>query len=88
VLFPNPATGGTVQVQITGLTETTKVDLKIETLNFLKIREETFHSQGPGTVTLKLTLSDQTGASLSNGVYYVIVRAQNQTLVLKLMVLR
>jgi hypothetical protein len=38
-------------------------------------------------VTLTLTLSDQTGASLANGVYYVVVRAQNQTLVLKLLIL-
>ena len=55
---------------------------------FRKIVEVTFHSEGPGTVNLTLPLKDQTGSDLANGLYYLIVRAQNSTLVLKLMVLR
>jgi hypothetical protein len=88
VIYPNPAVGGTVQVQITGLTTTTKVSLQLQTTAFRKINEVTFHSQGPGTVTLTLPLVDSMGAPLANGIYYVIVRAQNQTLILKLMILR
>jgi hypothetical protein len=88
VIYPNPAAGGTVKVQITGLTEKTKVSLKILTIAFRKIREETYHSQGPGTVTLSFDLKDQTGADLANGVYYIVVRAQHNTLKLKLMILK
>lgn len=88
VVYPNPVTGGTVKVQVTGLTENTKVSLKIETIAFRKIREATYHSQGPGTVDLTLDLKDDTGADLANGVYYIIVRAQNSTITLKLMILR
>jgi hypothetical protein len=53
-----------------------------------KINEVTYHSQGPGTVVLTLPLTDATGAALANGVYYVVVRADNQRATLKLLVLR
>jgi hypothetical protein len=88
VVFPNPTSGNTVQVQISGLTETNKVSMDIFTLSMRKISDQTFHSEGPGTVTLTLVLKDATGASLANGLYYVVVRTQNQTLTLKLMILR
>lgn len=87
VVFPNPVSGNTVQVQVSGLVDTTKVSLEIFTLAMRKISEQDFHSEGPGTVTLTLQLVDSSGASLANGVYYVEVRADNQRLILKLMVL-
>jgi hypothetical protein len=88
VLYPNPATGDSVHVLIAGLTETTKVSLQLQTTAFRKIREETFHSQGPGTVDLTLLLTDAYGAPLANGLYYLVVRAQNSRIILKLMIAR
>lgn len=75
-------------MSLTGLTETTKVSLEIFTVALRKIAEQTYHSQGPGAVDLVLPLTDASGAPLANGVYYVIVRAQNQRLTLKLLILR
>ena len=88
VIFPNPASGPSVQVQVSGLTTTTKVSLQIFTTAMRKVSEQTYHSQGPGTVTLTLSLTDSTGVALANGVYYVVIRADNQRTTLKLMVLR
>jgi hypothetical protein len=53
-----------------------------------KINEVTYHSQGPGTVVLTLPLTDATGVALANGVYYVVIRADNQRTTLKLLVLQ
>ena len=88
MIYPNPAAGESTQVQITGLTESTKVSMELQTVAFRKIVEVIFHSEGHGTVNLTLPLKDGTGADLANGLYYLVVRAQNNTLVLKLMVLR
>src|SRR5579871_1759561 len=87
VVFPNPVSGNTAQVRISGLADTTKVSLEIFSLSMRKISEQTFHSEGPGTVTLTFQLVDSAGASLANGVYYVVIRADNQRVTLKLMVL-
>ena len=69
------------------MTTTTKVSLQIFTTAMRKVSEQTYHSEGPGTVTLTLSLTDSTGAVLANGVYYVVVRADNQKIILKLMIL-
>lgn len=88
MLYPNPATGDTVTVHLTGLTETGKVSVQLQTTAFRKIKEDSFHGQGPGTVDLPIVLTDQTGTPLANGIYYVVVRAEGQRLILKLMVTR
>jgi hypothetical protein len=88
VLYPNPVPGDSFNIQVTGMTSTDKVDVQIQTTAFRRVNELTFHSQGPGTVTLAIPATDASGAALANGLYYVIVRTQGVRIILKLMVMR
>jgi len=88
VIYPNPVTGNSFNLQIAGMTTTDKVDVQIQTTAFRKVNELTFHSQGPGTVNLVIPATDSTGGSLANGIYYVIVRTESVRIILKLMILR
>lgn len=53
-----------------------------------KIWKETLGQKGPGTVDFTIPLTDQTGAALANGVYYVDVRIDGKHYVEKLLILR
>jgi hypothetical protein len=65
-----------------------KVQVQVETTAFRVVNQLTFHSEGPGTVTLTVPTTDSNGAQLANGIYYVILRTEGARLTLKLMVLR
>jgi hypothetical protein len=88
VIYPNPVSGGSFNIQVTGMTAVDKVQVQVVTEAFRTVNQLTFHSEGPGTVTLTVPATDSTGAALANGIYYVIVRTQGARLTLKLMVLR
>jgi hypothetical protein len=88
VIYPNPVSGNSFNIQVTGMTTMDKVQVQIETTAFRVVNQLTFHSQGPGTATLMVPTTDSLGVPLSNGIYYVIVRTQGARLTLKLMVLR
>lgn len=87
MIYPNPVTGGSFSIQVTGMTSTDKVDVQIQTTAFRKVNELTFHSQGPGTAVLLVPATDGSGVPLANGLYYVIVRTEGARVVLKLMIL-
>jgi len=87
VIYPNPVSGGTFNLQITGMTATDKVQVQLVTTVFRAVNQLTFHGEGPGTVTLTIPATDASGVRLANGVYYVIVRTQGARLALKLLVL-
>lgn len=87
VVYPNPITGpGPVHLQVP-LTSTSTVTVKIFTLAFREIQEETFPEVSPGEA-ITLNLTDKFGNPLANGLYYVVVQAQGNRWVTKLMVIR
>jgi hypothetical protein len=88
VIYPNPVTGNSFSIQVTGMTTMDKVQVQVETTAFRVVNQLTFHSQGPGTATLTVPATDSTGVLLANGVYYVIVRTQGSRITLKLLVMR
>jgi hypothetical protein len=88
VIYPNPVSGNNFNIQVTGMTTMDKIQVQVETTAFRLVNELTFHSEGPGTVTLTVPTTDGTGVQLANGVYYVIVRTESVRLTLKLMILR
>jgi flagellar hook assembly protein FlgD len=88
VIYPNPVSGGSFNIQVTGMTAMDKVQVQIETTAFRVVNQLTFHSEGPGTATLMVPATDSTGTLLANGVYYVIVRTQGARLTLKMLVMR
>ena len=88
MIYPNPVSGDSFNIQVTGMTSMDKVQVQVETTAFRVVNQLTFHSQGPGTVVLTVPTTDSLGTPLANGVYYVIVRTEGARLLLKLMILR
>jgi hypothetical protein len=89
ILYPNPATGsGPANISISGLTEASSVTVELFTVAMRKIWKESLGKLGPGTVTFTIPLTDQTGAAIANGVYYVDVRINGQHFILKILVMR
>ncbi len=89
VIFPNPSTGLTpAHIQIAGLTSSSYIDVELFTVAMRKIWKETLGQMGPGTVTITIPLTDQSGAALANGVYYVDVRINGKHFIEKLLILR
>lgn len=62
--------------------------VKLFTTAFRKIREDDWVGLTSGEYRLVLPLRDQTGAPLSNGVYYVVVETARERAVQRLMILR
>jgi hypothetical protein len=87
VIYPNPAKGDTVNVLPP--THAGMEDMRVEifTSAFRKVLDETFASVPPG-VAVTVELKDQWGASLADGLYYVVVTVNGKRSIAKLLVLR
>lgn len=71
VLYPNPTISGEpVYLHLSGLSAATDVNVKVFTLSFRKVAERDYSQVKPG-MDLALSLTDQEGTSLANGLYYV-----------------
>ncbi len=87
VPYPNPITGsGPVRLQIP-LTSTSNVTVKIFTLAFRVVQDESF-PQVPPAEAISLILRDKQGNPLANGIYYLAAEAQSQRWISKLLILR
>jgi hypothetical protein len=89
VIFPNPSTGSSpVSVQFLMRTAAFGVDLKIFTTAFRKINQVSYPNVPAGSATLPLPLTDERGAPLANGIYYVLVTTREGHAIGKLLILR
>jgi hypothetical protein len=85
VLFPNPATGPTVQLNL-GFVPSTNVTLKIYTTAFRLVSTKVY-PVGSGEM-IGVALVNGQGTALANGLYYLMVSVGNKQWILKLMVTR
>jgi hypothetical protein len=79
-------TGNQVRIKVP-LTQTSNLTVKVYTVGFRKVEEQTF-DQVPVGADLLLELRDQQGGNLANGLYYVVIQAQGNRWVTKLLVVR
>jgi hypothetical protein len=87
VIYPNPATGPTVNLLPQSYQGVSAVEIRIFTTSFRKVQEETILSV-PAGVAVTVNLTDQGGTPLANGLYYVVVKWNNGTAVGKLLILK
>jgi hypothetical protein len=62
--------------------------VQIFTVAFRKVKEQVFPDRPAGTSTLSISLVDNWGYPLANGLYYVVVQTNQNRWVEKLLVLR
>lgn len=86
-LYPNPATGSTVNILPSPYSGISNVRVEIYTVAFRKVLDETFDSVPSGTAVV-VTLTSRGGNSLSNGLYYGVVTTHSGRTLGKLLVLR
>jgi hypothetical protein len=88
LIYPNPSQGiEQVQIAIPGLSGVSDIKVKVLTVGFRKVREETFTSvPKDGTITLRLR--DNWNTALGNGLYYVLIETPKDRFMEKLIVLR
>ncbi len=86
-IYPNPATGPTVQILPPPYEGIQTVRVEIYTLAFRKVQDHPYGPMPSGTpITIQLT--GPSGNPLANGVYYVVVTTSSRRAVGKLLVLR
>ncbi len=86
VVYPNPATGGTVQLN-PDLTSESNVSIEIFTIAFRKVNTLNYSNIQPGE-SVPIPLSDSWGTPLASGLYYVVVQTNQGRSVVKLLILR
>ncbi len=87
MIYPNPVTGPSVNVLPPAYSGSQNVRVEIFTLSFRKVLDETFPNVPSGT-SVKITLDDQWGHLLADGLYYVVVTVNGKHSTGKLLVLR
>ncbi len=87
VVYPNPATGDTVNVLPPTHSGMEDVRVEIFTSAFRKVLDESFASVPPG-VAVTVELKDKWGRPLADGLYYVVVTVDGKRSIAKLLVLR
>lgn len=87
VIYPNPVTGpGPVQLHIS-LVKNSDVKVEIYTLAFRKVNTLDFDNVLPGQ-NVSIPLTDKSGMSLANGLYYFVVEAAGKKWIVKVLVIR
>jgi hypothetical protein len=87
VVYPNPVSGGPVNVMPPAYSGTADVEVQIFTTAFRKVQDKTFASVPSGTA-VALELTDTWGTPLADGLYYVVVKVEGRRSVAKLLILR
>jgi predicted alpha-1,6-mannanase (GH76 family) len=85
VVYPNPATTSTVQLELP-INNATNVTVDVYTVSFRRVKTTQVSQVGGNLLTMQLT--DKSGVSLANGLYYFVVQANGQRWILKELVLR
>jgi len=88
VIYPNPVNGpGPVSIQLPNYPGLATVSVKVFTTAFRQVNSFTVSNQAGGT-NVSLSLTDQRGAPLANGLYYVLVQTPLGRSIEKLLILR
>jgi hypothetical protein len=88
VIYPNPANGSSpVYVQMPAYSPATDIKVRVFTVGFREVVSTTY-PQVPGDALLPLSLTDQRGTPLANGLYFVRVDTSMGHWTGKLLVLR
>jgi hypothetical protein len=89
VLFPNPSDGKeAVQLQVNVKGSGATVKAQIFTTGFRKVNEVVWMNVTAGIHPLPLSITDQWGNPLANGLYYVVVSVGSDKTVLKWLVIK
>ncbi len=87
IVFPNPSSGGPVNVMPTAYTGTADVKVQIFTTAFRKVQEKPYPSLPYGPI--KIYMQDDWGTPLASGLYYVVITVNShQRSIAKLLLLR
>lgn len=86
VVYPNPATGGMVELN-PNLTTESDVSIEMFTIAFRKVVSLNKSNIQPGE-SVPIPLVDKTGTPLASGLYYVVVQTNQGRSVLKQLILR
>jgi len=86
VVYPNPSTGGTVELN-PDLTTESDVSVEIFTIAFRKVNSLNYSNVQPGA-SVPIPLVDKTGTPLASGLYYVVVQTNQGRSIVKLLLLR
>jgi flagellar hook assembly protein FlgD len=87
-VFPNPAAGNIVTLQVTLAAGSSEVRIEIFTLSFRKVNEIVLKNVPAGVTRVTYDLTDSKGSPLANGLYYIVVRSSQGRFVTKMLVLR
>jgi hypothetical protein len=85
VVYPNPATDATVNVQLP-MTNAENVSIKIATVSMRSVQTITLPQVLGNNVVVALT--DKAGIKLADGIYYFMIQANGQRWINKVLVLR
>lgn len=88
VVYPNPATGGSVRLHLL-LPSSSNITVEIFTTAFRKVQETVFPAQPVG-VDMVVNLVDKSGITLADGLYYISVSTplSSTRKITKLLILR
>lgn len=88
VIYPNPNNGkNPIHVHPPAYSGTANITVQVFTTAFRKVQEQEFQ-QWPAGTDVTITLTDNWGGTLANGLYYVIVSNGSDRSVGKLLVIR
>jgi len=87
VVYPNPVTGGSVNVLPPAYMGSQDVRVEIFTLAFRQVVDETFPAV-PGGKAVTIELKDRWGRPLADGLYYVVVTVNGRHSTGRLLILR
>ncbi len=88
VIYPNPADGtAPVRIRPPAYFGVSDVKVKLFTLAFRKVQENTYHQIPDGT-DVPLNLTDKWGMPLASGLYYVVVQTTQGRSIGKFLILR
>jgi FlgD Ig-like domain len=89
VVFPNPVQGpGPATLQFNLPNPASQVQVKLFTTAFRRVRETSLGAEPAGFFQVPLTLRDDRGTPLANGLYYVVVSTPRGFSVARLLILR
>ncbi len=86
-IYPNPVSGPTVNVLPPPYLGISNVRVEIFTVNFRKVKDETFYNVPSGTA-VTVSLTGWGWNYLANGVYYVVVTTNSGKTIGKLLILK
>jgi hypothetical protein len=86
LVYPNPTSGQPVSLRLP-ISVTVDVKVQIFSVAFRKVWEQDYSQVAP-TTALNVSLSDQSGTQLANGLYYVVAITSKGTFKSKLLILR